>query len=99
MIDLNYSLHEKDIEQTILGTVQSKLVDYYSQKILMDIEKGIPESEIRKSMEMYKNMLVTKEVLNTMKKEPSNYPNLDVSIEAYNDLEMEVNNLFKSKSK
>jgi len=99
LIDLNYSLHEKDIEQTILGTVQSKLVDYYSQKILMDIEKGIPESEIRKSMEMYKNMLVTKEVLNTMKKEPSNYPNLDVSIEAYNDLEMEVNNLFKSKAK
>lgn len=99
LIDLNYSLHEKDIEQTILGTVQSKLVDYYSQKILMDIEKGVPETEIRKSMDIYKNMLVTKEVLITMKKSLSNYPNLDVSIEAYNNLEMEVNNLFKSKAK
>lgn len=99
LIDINYSLHEKNEEQTILGTVQSKLVDYYSKKILLDIEKGIPEIEIRKSMDMYKNMLVTKEVLNTMKKNPSNYPNLDASIEAYSNLEMEVNNLFKSKAK
>lgn len=99
LIDLNYSLHEKNEEQTILGTVQSKLVDYYSQRIFMDIEKGVSESEIRKSMDIYKNMLVTKDVLNTMKKDPSNYPNLDISIEAYNNLEIEVNNLFKSKAK
>lgn len=99
LIDLNYSLHEKNEEQTILGTVQSKLVDYYSQKILMDIEKGVPESEIRKSMDIYKNMLVTKDVLNTMKKDPSNYPNLDASIEAYSNLEIEVDNLFKGKTK
>lgn len=99
LIDLNYSLHEKNVEQTILGTIQSRLVDYYSQKILMDIENGISKSEIRKSMDIYKNMLVTKDVLNTMKKDPSNYPNLDGSIEAYNNLEIEVNKLFKNKAK
>lgn len=99
LIDFNYSLHKKNVEQTILGTIQSRLVDYYSQKILMDIENGISKSEIRKSMDIYKNMLVTKDVLNTMKKDPSNYPNLDGSIEAYNNLEIEVNKLFKNKAK
>lgn len=99
LIDLNYSLHEKNTEQTILGTIQSRLVEYYSQRILMEIENGALEEEIRKSMNIYKNMLVTKDVLNAMKKDPSNYPNLDESIEAYNYLEIEVNNLFKNKTK
>lgn len=99
LIDINYSLHKENKEQTILGTIQSRLVNYYSQKVLLDIENRVSESEIRKSMNIYKNMLVTKEVLNTMKKNPSNYPNLDASIKAYNNLEIEVNNLFKNKTK
>ena len=99
LIDVNYSLHQKNEEQTILGTIQSRLVDYYSKKILSDIENGVSELEIRRSMDAYKKMLVTKEVLNTMQKNPANYPNLDVSIAAYKKLEMKVNNLFKSKVK
>ena len=50
-------------------------------------------------MDMYKNMLVTKEVLNTMEKNPSNYLNLDASIEAYSKLEANVNNLFRGEVK
>lgn len=99
LIELNFLLHKTNDEQTILGTVQSKLVEYYSQKILLDIEKGVSESEIRKSMDRYRDKLVTKEVLNIMKKKPSNYINLDASIDAYNNLEIKINNLFKSKDK
>lgn len=99
LIDINYYLFKKNEEQIILGTIQLRLVDYYSKKILSDIENGAPELEIRKSMDVYKEMLVTKEDLNTMQKNPANYPNLDASIEAYSNLEMKVNNLFKGKVK
>lgn len=99
LINMNYSLNEINEEQTILGSIQLKLVDYYSQKILSDIKNGASELEIRKSIEIYKRSLVTNEVLNTMMKNPSNYPNLDASIEAFNNLEIEINNLFKNKSK
>lgn len=99
LIDLNYFLRKKDEEQTVLGTIQSILVGYYSQKILRDIENGVSESEIIKSMNIYKNMLVTKNVLSAMEKNPSNYPNLDESLEAYSNLETKVNELLKNKTK
>lgn len=99
IINFNFCLHKRNEKQTFLGTAQSMLVYYYSEKVLRNIAKGVPEVEIRKSMECYKNGLITKDLLKIMRKNPSNYPNLDASIESYEKLELRVNELFNDKVK
>lgn len=89
LIDLNFYLCKKNELQTVLGTVQSTLICYYTGKILTDIEDGVPEIEIRKSIDTYKKALITKELLNSIGKDPSNYPNLDVSINEFNKLNVD----------
>ncbi len=97
MIELNYSIRERDEEQTILGSIQIQLVEYYSKKVFKDIENGVSETEIRKSMDIYKKMLVTNDILNTMGKNTNNYPNLNTSLEMFSKLEIEVEQLFPKK--
>lgn len=99
LIDLNYDLRYSQEKQTILGTIQAKLIEYYYKKIFIDIDNGVSEEEIRKSMNIYKNMLVTKEVLIATRKDPDNYPNLNVSLDSFKNLETEVNQLFQRKVK
>lgn len=99
LIELNYSLKEENDKQTILGGIQEKLVLYFSKKILKDIENGLSEKEIRNKIIMYKNYLVTKDVLITMQKNPDNYPNLNDSLDEFKNLEELVDNLFKDRTR
>lgn len=99
LIELNYSLKEENDKQTILGGIQTKLINYFSKKILKDIESGLSEKEIRDKITMYKNYLVTKDVLITMQKNPDNYPNLSDSLDEFKNLEELVDNLFNGRTR
>lgn len=99
-IEFNYLLELLgNQEQTFLGESQRILVAFYSQKIYSDIENGVQEDEIRKSMSTYKNTLITDEVITSLGKDPSKYPNLNISTKMYQYLEENVNETFKGSSK
>ncbi len=100
-IELNYLLEllNSNQEQTLLGESQRILVAFYSQKIYTDIASGVEEDEIKKSMSTYKNVLITNEVITKLGKDPSKYPNLNISTKMYQYLEENVNNAFKGSSK
>ncbi len=89
LIDLNYFITD-DGEQTLLGTIQSKLVEYFKLKILNDIKNGVTEEEINLSINSFKNVLITNNLIISRGKNPSDYPNLHESIEAFSNLEKEI---------
>ena len=92
LIDLNYFITD-DGEQTLLGTIQSKLVEYFKLKILNDIKNGVTEEEINLSIASFKNVLITNNLIISRGKNPSDYPNLHESIEAFSDLEKEIKDM------
>lgn len=101
LIELEYSLRMKgnNDERTTLGSIQEKLVDYFSKVILKDIENGLEEETIREKIIFYKGSLITKELLSKMQLNPDNYINLNISLEKFENFESELNKFFKTRTR
>ena len=97
LIDLNFFMPSG--EQTLLGTIQSRLVEYFKLKILNDIKSGVTEEEINSSITNFKSVLITNNLLNARGMDPSNYPNLNESIESFSKFEEEVKEMLSTHVK
>lgn len=87
LIELNYDLSNDYGEQTVLGHIQSFLIEYFGKKILNDLKNDRNENEIKEDIKLYKKYLITEELLEYINKKPENYPNINQSIENFNILE------------
>lgn len=88
-IELNYQIRHSDEQQNVLAAIQSTLVDYLTAKIekMSNLDK---DEEIKKLLSTYELYLITPEILQLMKKNPSNYIGLSTSIEKFYQLKNEI---------
>lgn len=92
-IESNFYLKGFDVEQGILASIQSDLIDYYENKILYCIRNGLMSTnEINQSLTIYENMLITSQKLSFMNKFPSNYIGLDDSVRKFYIVKEKINN-------
>ena len=63
---------------------------------MTDINNNVSEEEIRNSINMYKNMLITNDKLMYIQKNPEDYPNLNESIELFSELEEKVYRIYSN---
>lgn len=85
-IEDNYQVKDIDTKQTLLGNIQTTLITYFNEKISKQLlEKQLTIEEAEAEFNKFEQMLVTKQRLEIMKKNPENYVGLNESIEQFYD--------------
>lgn len=98
-MELNYELRNSNGEQSILGKIQYQLVEYFKMKIMNYINNGIDKEIIFNLVYMYKLSLITDFSLIKLKKKPSNYPNINESLDLFSELEEIVKKMYYNSVK
>lgn len=86
-IEYNYQLRKNNEKQTLLGNIQSTLVEYFKEKIKQALlDNSMTPSQIKMALDSYQEFLITPEALIEKGKNPNNYIGLDKSVEEFKEM-------------
>ena len=78
-IEFNFNLRHHDAIQNLLSRIQSSLLDYLEAKIIQ-LKEANNQEEINNVLNNYEKMIITKERLKVLDKNPDNYYGIDENL-------------------
>lgn len=96
-IELNYQIRHFDEKQNVLGNIQFILLDYYEKKLDDLLQQG-KFDDIKNSIQIYEQMLVTPNKFVIMRKNPDNYVGLDESLTRFENIKQKYLNVLINKN-
>lgn len=91
-IELNYQIGDFDEEQNVLGNIQLTILDYFEKKLEILLQCGNLD-DIKSTLQIYEQMLVTPDKIVIMNKNPNNYIRLNESLTRFESIKQKYNDV------